>query len=199
MAQEAGFHRLYSFTQGEEFVEVQGSIVLRESLFHSDPVLVEKFVRGTLKGLLYLKENRPGSIAVHARVLKIDEVTASRIYDLARPGTTVDGTVTEELQKKSIDQILERTDIKEPPVPKNVFDFSITRKIFTELQASGWKPGTSTKVTMGTLKASQVRMKRAPFSELVTFRDPARIFGWLAMTPTLCPPSRAKPQMMLGA
>lgn len=141
MAQESGFRQLFSFTKGEEFVEVQGSVVLQESLFESDPLLAQKFVRATLKGLLYLKENRPGSIAVHARVLKVDEPTAARIYDLARPGTTVDGTVPEELQKKSIEQILDRTDNKNPPPPSKVFDFSMTRKLFKELQASGWQPG----------------------------------------------------------
>jgi NitT/TauT family transport system substrate-binding protein len=141
MAQESGFRQLFSFTKGEEFVEVQGSIVLQESLLESDPVFAQKFVRATLKGLLYLKDNRAGSVAIHARVLKIDDGMANRIYDLARPGTTVDGTVSEELQKKSIDQIIERTDIKEPPPLKKVFDFSLTRRIFKELQASGWKPG----------------------------------------------------------
>jgi NitT/TauT family transport system substrate-binding protein len=142
MAQESGFRQLYSFTKSEEFVEVQGSIVVQDSLFESDPVFVQKFTRATLKGLLYLKENRPGSIAIHSRVLKIDEPTATRIYDLARPGTTVDGTVSEELQKKSIDQIVERSpDIKDPPATKKVFDFSLTRKLFKELQASGWKHG----------------------------------------------------------
>lgn len=141
MAQESGFRQLFSFTKGEDFVEVQGSIVLQDSLLESDPVLVEKFTRATLKGSLYLRDNRAGSIGIHARVLKVDEGMASRIYDLARPGITADGTVSEELQKRAINQIVERTDIKEPPVPQKVFDFSLTRKIYKELQASGWKPG----------------------------------------------------------
>lgn len=142
LAQESGFRQLYSFTKGEDFVEVQGSIVLNNSLMESDPVFVQKFVRATLKGLLYLKENRAGTVAIHARVLKIDAATANRIYDLARPGTTVDGTVSDDVQRKSIDQITERlTDLKDIPPPGKVFDFSLTRKIFKELQASGWKPG----------------------------------------------------------
>jgi ABC-type nitrate/sulfonate/bicarbonate transport system substrate-binding protein len=141
MAQEAGYRQLFSFTKGEDFVEVQGSIVLRESLLQSDPVLVEKFTRATLKGLLYLKDNRAGSIAVHARVLKVNDAMATRVYELARPSTTADGTVSEEVQKKSIDQIVERiSDLKEPPATKKVFDFSLTRKIYKELQTTGWKP-----------------------------------------------------------
>jgi hypothetical protein len=63
----------------------------------------------------------------------------------------------------------------------------------------GWNPGTSMNVTIGTLNASHVLMKRAAFSELVTLSEPARIFGWLATIPTLWPPRRAKPQMMFGA
>ena len=139
MAQESGFLQLFSFTKGEEFVEVQGSIVLRDSLMDSDPQLVEKFVRGTLKGGLYLRDNRAGSIAIHARVLKVNEEIATRIYDLARPGMTADGTVSEELQKKAIEHILERVDVKEMPPLKRVFDFGVTRKVYAELQAKGWK------------------------------------------------------------
>lgn len=141
LAQEAGYRQLFSFTKGDEFVEVQGSIVLNDALVESDPGLVQKFVRATLKGLLYLRENRAGSVAIHARVLKVDTATANRLYDLARPGTTLDGTVSDDVQKKSIDQVVERTDVKEPPPAKKVFDFTLTRKIFKEVQASGWKPG----------------------------------------------------------
>jgi hypothetical protein len=100
---------------------------------------VEKFTRATLKGALYLKDNRPGSVAIHTRVLKVNETVASRIYDLARPGVTADGTVSEDIQKKAIEQIVQQTDIKDPPPPGKVFDFGITRKLYAELQASGWK------------------------------------------------------------
>jgi|KBSSwiStaDraftv2_1062776.scaffolds.fasta_scaffold113040_2 NitT/TauT family transport system substrate-binding protein len=139
MAQEAGLRQLFSFTQGEEFVEVQGSIVVRETLLESDPVLVEKFARATLKGALYLKDNRSGSVAIHARVLKVSENVANRIYDLARPGVTTDGTVNEKIQRKALEQIVERTDIKELPPLGKVFDFGITRKVYAGLEAKGWK------------------------------------------------------------
>jgi NitT/TauT family transport system substrate-binding protein len=140
MAQESGMRQLYSFTRGDDFVEVQGSIVIRDALLQSDPVLVEKFTRATMKGLLYLRDNRPGTVAIHARVLKVNETLANRIYDLARPGATSDGSVNEELQKRAVDQIVERTDIKEIPPLKKMFDFDLTRKIYAGVQASGWRP-----------------------------------------------------------
>jgi NitT/TauT family transport system substrate-binding protein len=139
MAQESGLRQLFSFTKGEDFVEVQGSIVVRDSLLESDPLLVEKFTRATLKGALYLKDNRAGTVAIHARVLKVNETIANRVYDLARPGVTADGTVSEDIQRKAIEQIVERTDIKELPPLRKVFDFAITRKAYAGLQASGWK------------------------------------------------------------
>jgi ABC-type nitrate/sulfonate/bicarbonate transport system substrate-binding protein len=139
MAQESGMRQLFSFTRGDDFVEVQGSIVLRDSLLESDPLLVEKFTRATLKGLLYLRDNRAGTVAIHTRILKVNESIASRVYDLARPGATADGTVGEELQKRAVDQIVERTDIKEIPPLRKIFDFTIARKIYAGVQSSGWK------------------------------------------------------------
>ena len=63
----------------------------------------------------------------------------------------------------------------------------------------GKKPGTSTKVRIGTLYASQVRTNRAAFSDASMSRVPARCAGWLPTTPTDAPSTRPKPQMMLRA
>src|ERR1035437_7623077 len=63
----------------------------------------------------------------------------------------------------------------------------------------GRKPGTSSKVTSGTLKASQKRMNRAAFTLALMSSTPARTAGWLATMPTLCPPRWAKPTMMFAA
>ena len=42
--------------------------------------------------------------------------------------------------EKTIEQILDRTDNKNPPPPSKVFDFRLTRKLYKELSASGWQP-----------------------------------------------------------
>ena len=54
----------------------------------------------------------------------------------------------------------------------------------------GMKPGTSTKVTTGMLKASQKRTKRAALIELLMSRQPASTSGWLATMPTVWPSMR---------
>ncbi len=63
----------------------------------------------------------------------------------------------------------------------------------------GRKPGTSSNVTMGMLNASQKRTNRAALMDALMSSTPASTAGWLATMPTLMPPRRAKPQMMLLA
>ena len=70
---------------------------------------------------------------------------------------------------------------------------------FRSWPAPGRKPGTSTKVRIGTLKASQVRTNRAAFSDALMSRQPAKCIGWLATIPTGLPPKRAKHVMIVFA
>ena len=55
---DAGFRELVSFLK-EDFVELQGSILVHERIFQSDPGLVERFVRGTVKGYAMPEKTRP--------------------------------------------------------------------------------------------------------------------------------------------
>ena len=63
----------------------------------------------------------------------------------------------------------------------------------------GRKPGTSTNVISGMLKALQKRMKRAALVEALMSSTPASTEGWLAMMPTVPPGMRAKPTTMFMA
>ena len=140
MAQEAGFRELVSFIE-QDMVELQGSILASEQLLQSEAALAEKFVRGTLKGFRAVRDNRSATIQVLTRFLRLQEETVGKIYDLIRPGMTQDGTISEALQRKSLEHIVGRVAVKEPPPLEKIFDFSITRKVGDELQAKGWRPG----------------------------------------------------------
>lgn len=132
-AEEAGFQELISFMK-EDFVSISGGIALREDLLQSDRGLVEKFVRATLKGLLYALENRVGTIPILARMQKIREDQAAKLYNFMRPGMTTDGSVNESLQKKKLEFDLQGQGLKEGPTLDKVFDFSITRRLNAELK-----------------------------------------------------------------
>ena len=126
---------LVAFVKEDYLVEPAGAIVVRESLFQSDPYLIEKVIRGTLKGLLYIRQNRAGTIPILARLMKIQGDAAAKIYDLVLPGLTADGTISPELQKKVLEFVLRVQGIKEPVAPEKVYDFTPVKKISAELAA----------------------------------------------------------------
>jgi NitT/TauT family transport system substrate-binding protein len=140
MVKEAGFRELVSYLK-EDFVELQGSILVNDKLFQSDPALVEKFVRGTVKGLRYARENKAATIPILLRYMKLKEDLAGQYYDQVRPIMTTDGTVSVELQKKYLDQALKVLAPKEPVAAERIYNYSLARKINAELDAAGWKPG----------------------------------------------------------
>jgi NitT/TauT family transport system substrate-binding protein len=139
-AQESGLRELVAFVKEDYLVEPAGAIVVRENLFRSDPLLVEKFIRGTLKGLLYIRQNRVGTIPILARLMKIPEDMAAKIYDLVLPGLTADGTINPELQKKVVEFFFKVQGIKEPGVAEKIYDFAPVKKISADLDAKKWKP-----------------------------------------------------------
>jgi NitT/TauT family transport system substrate-binding protein len=136
--EEEGFRELVAFIK-QDWVDLNGSAVAREGLLQSDPVLVEKFIRGTLKGFFHYRDNRSGTLPIIARYLKIKEDFAGKIYDVTRPVMTSDGTVSEDLQRKSLEPLLKRLGQKEPPPLERIFNYSLLRKIRADLVAEGWK------------------------------------------------------------
>ena len=138
-AGDNGFFELVSFIH-QDTVQFQGSVVVRDELMRADPQLVEKFVRGTTKGLLYSRVNRSGTAAILARNLKVDEKTAAKIYDIGKSAMTADGSVNESAQKKALDFVARVQGLKDSGPVEKFFDFSLARKVNEQLQAQSWKP-----------------------------------------------------------
>jgi NitT/TauT family transport system substrate-binding protein len=140
MADDAGFRQLISFVK-EDVIDLQSAVVVREGATQSDPSLVEKFLRGTLKGFFYARENRSGTVPILAKIQNIKEDLAAKSYDVSRPAMTADGTVSEELLKRTLEQAVKRLGLRDAPASfLKLFDYSLTRKIRSELTAQGWKP-----------------------------------------------------------
>src|SRR5262249_4751061 len=70
LAQDAGYRELVSLPE-QDVVELQGSILAPISVMESDPALVEKFVRGSLKGFIAFRDSRAIAIQVLARFLRL--------------------------------------------------------------------------------------------------------------------------------
>jgi len=139
-AQESGLRELVAFVNEDYLVEPAGAIVVRENLFQSAPLLIEKFIRGTLKGLLHIRHNRAGTIPILAKLMKIREDMAAKIYDLVLPGLTADGSIDRDHQKKVLEFVLKIQGIKESAAVDKIYDFTAVKKIRADLDARKWKP-----------------------------------------------------------
>jgi NitT/TauT family transport system substrate-binding protein len=139
LAQEAGFRELVSFIE-QEWIELQGTVNVTDQLLASDPGLVEKFVRATLKGFIHFRDQRARTLEILTRFLKTKEDAVTKIYDLMRPSLTQDGIVSEEIQRKSLEHVVDRAGLKQPPRLDKIFDYSLAIKVRQELRAQGWKP-----------------------------------------------------------
>jgi len=136
-AEEAGFRELVSFPK-QDLVELQGSVLVRDASLQSNRAQMERFLRGTYKGFLHVKEDRAATIPFLARYLQLNERLAANAYDqVVRPAMTPDGTLSSEMQAKAVEHVLKRLDLKEAPPLAKIFDFSLTRKIMGELK--GWR------------------------------------------------------------
>jgi len=104
----------------------------------TDAAMAERFVRATIMGFLYMRDNRPGSLKIISRMLRVDEPTAAKLYDSSRPTLTHDGTVTGDSEKKMTGMVLKIAGVKEAPTMDKLYDFSLVKKAHATLQAKGW-------------------------------------------------------------
>jgi ABC-type nitrate/sulfonate/bicarbonate transport system substrate-binding protein len=117
-----------------------GLIVAREALIKSEPALVESFTAATLKGLIAVRQNRAAIIPAITRLMKVKPDLAAKVYDLTRPAMTVDGILNEQLQRKAMEHLTRRMDLKEAPRLGMIYDFSFAEKARSDVAAKGWKP-----------------------------------------------------------
>ena len=137
-AAESGYRELVSFI-ASDIIQLQGAIVTRDLLLTSDAAMVERFLRATIKGILYYASNRKSAVSILAHNVKAQEDLAGKIYDLVKPALTPDSILTDEMQKRVMAPLLERIN-KRDLASGRFFDFGLARKLNNELRAEGWKP-----------------------------------------------------------
>jgi NitT/TauT family transport system substrate-binding protein len=138
-ARDQGFKELAAF-QDLGLVLPSGGIVAREETLKTDPLTAERFVRATIMGFLFMRDNRPGTLKVISRALRVDDATAAKLYDSSRPTMTRDGTVSGEAEKKMTAMVVKIAGVKDAPPADRLYDFSLVKKAHVALQAKGWQP-----------------------------------------------------------
>ena len=140
VAKQEGFRELFSFFTDKEYADIPVATFTRDDMLQTNAALVERFVRAQVKGLLYMRANRDGAAGALARALKSKESETGPAFDEIRPTMTEDGTITLDEQRKALEYLLSPPQQKEPPRLERMYDFTLARKAYQELQARGWKP-----------------------------------------------------------
>jgi NitT/TauT family transport system substrate-binding protein len=88
---DKGFRELVNYA---DHLEASSSgVATSQKLIDARPEIVQAFVNGSYKGMVFFKENRAESIDVMARYMKLERGAAARIYDLVVHTFGGDGTI----------------------------------------------------------------------------------------------------------
>lgn len=140
MAKQDGYHELFSFIREKEYTDITVATITREDLIKSNPAVVEKFIRGQVKALVLMHKNREKAVSILSAALKMTKDVVGPAYDELQPALTEDGTIKEDEQKKSLEHLIDRLNVKQVPPLNKIYNLSIARKVYKELEAGGWKP-----------------------------------------------------------
>ena len=118
-------------------------VVVADRLIKDRPDALLRFMRGTVKGVRYVKAFRAQTLDE----LQQEEPKASKRqfaidYDDSRVAMTADGTVPDDMILKDLQIRAETLNIPKDKIPAigAVYDFGPVRKATAEIDASGWKP-----------------------------------------------------------
>jgi NitT/TauT family transport system substrate-binding protein len=125
---------------GKEIQLVWNGVAVSSKLLAENPQLVERFLRGLAKGREFARRYRDETIAVISKrdpspldAIKVD-------YDVTKASMTEDGSLPDEILRDEVATRSELTKVAHPPNIASVFDYTITRKNYAQLKATGWQP-----------------------------------------------------------
>jgi NitT/TauT family transport system substrate-binding protein len=134
IAKKNGFNELLFYGDDLEFVTA--GVVVAEKTLAQRPDLVQRFLRGTLRGFLWLKSNEKEAVPKFATAMKISESEAAEVYKASLKIMSGDGTIPRSLQEKMIAFQRRSLKIEREVAPEQVYDFAMTRALNDELRKS---------------------------------------------------------------
>ena len=134
IAKKNGFSELLFY--GDDLAFVTAGVVVAEKTLTQRPDLVHRFLRGTLRGFLWLKSNDKEAVQKFATAMKISDTEAGEVYKAALKIMSADGTIPRNLQEKMIAFQRRSLKIEREVAPEQVYDFGMIRALNDELRRS---------------------------------------------------------------
>jgi NitT/TauT family transport system substrate-binding protein len=119
---------------GEEVESIYTGLVTTDKLIKEEPEKVQRTIKASLKGLRYLKGNKPGTVALMGKTLRIDDQLANATYD-ETVGAFIDSGFRENSYLAKIVTLQSRfAQVANPPPVDRLFDFSFMRNANEQLR-----------------------------------------------------------------
>jgi ABC-type nitrate/sulfonate/bicarbonate transport system substrate-binding protein len=132
IAKKHGFNELLFYGDDLEFVTA-GAVTTEKTLIQR-PDLVRKFLRGTLKGFHWLRNNEKEVVARMLPIMRIPENEATDVYRAWVRVMSTDGTIPRSLQEKMIAFQRKSLKVEREVTPEQVYDLSIVRSLNEEMR-----------------------------------------------------------------
>lgn len=125
---------------GKEIQLVWNGVSVSSKLLAENPQLVERYLRAVAKGREFARRYRDDTIAL---ISKHDPSSVEAIkvdYEVTKASMTEDGSLPDDVLRDEIASRGELTKVAKLPSIATLFDYSIIRKVYGQLKASGWQP-----------------------------------------------------------
>jgi NitT/TauT family transport system substrate-binding protein len=125
---------------GKEIQLIWSGAVTSNKLLAENRSLVERFIAGAVRGREYARRFKDQTLAIIAKYDKSPREGIELDYDATVASMTLEGSVTDDVLRDEIATRAELTKMSNPPEKEKLFDYSIVKKVYAEIKASGWQP-----------------------------------------------------------
>jgi len=125
---------------GNEIQLIWSGAATSNRLLTENRNLVERFLTAAIKGREYARRFKEQTLTVVAKYDKSPREGIELDYDATVSSMTAEGSVNDDILRDEIATRAELTKMANPPDKSNLFDYSVVKKIYTELKANGWQP-----------------------------------------------------------
>lgn len=125
---------------GREIQLIWSGAATSSKLLAENRSLAERFLIGAIKGREYARRFKEQTLAVIAKHDKSPREGLELDYDATVSSMTAEGSVTDDVLRDEIATRAELTKMANPPDKDKLFDYSLVKKIYADLKASGWQP-----------------------------------------------------------
>ena len=133
VARKQGLNELFFYGDYDLNI-VSGGVAATDRMLKEKPDLVRRFLRATLRALLWFRANEKEAVARMAEGFKISREDALGIYKATLKSYTLDGTIARDLQDKIVSFQRKQLKVEKDIGAEQVYDFTILRALSEELK-----------------------------------------------------------------